>query len=293
MAGDMSDAKLIWDAKAKIGEGPLWSQREQAIYWTDIKGQLLHRYGLDGSQKSWTMPDYIGWILERRDKPGFIAGFRKAVAELTLSPFRLIEREKIEHALPGNRLNDAKADHLGRIWFGSMDNDERGPTGNFYRLDPDFSCHEVDQGYICSNGPTLSPDGRILYHTDSEAYVIYQFDVEGDGRIANKRVFAEFTKAEGSPDGMTTDAEGCLWVCLWQGWCIIRLKPDGSRDRRISLPVSQVTSCTFAGDRLDRLFVTSARIGLSDEQLQQEPLAGGFFEVDPGVTGLPTQQFAG
>ena len=290
----MSDARLVWDAKATLGEGPLWSQRDQAVYWVDIKGCALHRYGLDGSQNSWTMPDYLGWVVERRDKPGFVAGFRNFVAEITLDPFRIEKRFSLEPADSGNRLNDAKVDPAGRIWFGSMDDAEQRPSGSFYRLDADFSYHVVDHGYFCTNGPTFSPDGKIVYHTESVGdAAIYQFDVKADGSLANKRLFARFAENEGFPDGMTTDAEGHIWVAHWQGWGISRYRPDGSRDRFIPLPVSQVTSCTFAGEKLDRMFVTCARIGLSEAELAKEPHAGSFFELDPGVTGLPTSLFAG
>jgi sugar lactone lactonase YvrE len=117
--------------------------------------------------------------------------------------------------------------------------------------------------------------------------------VQADASLSDKRVLALFDEAEGFPDGMTTDREGCLWVAHWGGSRITRFRPDGTRDRVVPFPVSQVTSCTFAGDRLDRMFVTSARIGLSDAQLAKEPLAGGLFEIDPGVIGLPTHSFAG
>jgi sugar lactone lactonase YvrE len=289
----MSEAKLVWDIRAVLGEGPLWSAREQAIYWVDLKGCMLHRYGLDGQYQSWTVPDFLGWIVERQDEPGFVVGFRKFVAELSLSPFSIRERFKLETKLLGNRLNDAKVDPAGRIWFGTMDDAELESSGSFYRLDPDFSHHKVDGGYICANGPTFSRDGKTVYHTDSLRNEIYQFDVANDGSLANKRLFARFDTAEGSPDGMTTDAEGYLWIALWGGWGVARYSPDGNRDRFISLPVSQVTSCCFAGDKLDRLFVTSAKFGLTAEQLVKEPHAGSFFEVDPGVTGLPTTAFAG
>ncbi len=153
--------------------------------------------------------------------------------------------------------------------------------------------HQVDHGYICANGPTFSPDGAIVYHTDSTLREIYRFDVRPDGSLGDKRVFARFTEEEGYPDGMTTDREGCLWVAHWGGWRITRFRPDGTRDRVVPMPVSQVTSCTFGGDRLDRMFVTSARIGLTDAQLAKEPLAGGLFEIDPGTTGLPTPAIRG
>src|SRR5271167_2794228 len=170
---------------------------------------------------------------------------------------------------------------------------ERADRGNFYRLDPNFRVHCVDTGYLCANGPTLSRDGRVIYHTDSAKRRIYCFEIAAEGSLANKRVFAEFSEADRYPDGMTTDAEGCLWVAHWEGWGITRFRPNGSRDRLIDLPVSQVTSCCFAGPKLDRLFVTSARIGLSPQQLDKERLVGGFFEVTPGIAGLPTEQFAG
>ncbi len=290
----MRDAKLIWDAKAPLGEGPLWSARDNAVYWTDIKGHKLRRYRLgDGGTDQWDVPEDFGWVVERRSRPGFIAGFRSGVAELSLDPLKITPRLAPEADLPGNRLNDAKADAQGRIWFGSMDDSERAHSGNFYRLDPDFSLHRVDQGYICANGPTLGRDGKTIYHTDSSERRIYRFDIAADGSLVNKQVFIEFAVADGYPDGMTTDAEGCLWVAQWQGWGITRFRPDGSRDRFIPLPVSQVTSCCFAGPGLDRMFVTSARIGLTPQQLETEPLAGGFFEVTPGVVGLPTEQFGG
>jgi xylono-1,5-lactonase len=174
-----------------------------------------------------------------------------------------------------------------------MTGSECAHSGNFYRLDPDFTVRCVDTGYLCANGPTLGRDGRVIYHTDSTKSRIYRFDIPADGNFSNKRVFAEFSEADGYPDGITTDAEGCLWVAHWEGWGITRFRPDGSRDRFITLPVSQVTSCCFAGPKLDHLFVTSARIGLSPHQLDEEPLAGGFFEVTPSVAGLPTEQFAG
>jgi sugar lactone lactonase YvrE len=286
--------RLLLDAKADLGEGPLWSARDQAIYWTDIKVAKLNRYQLaDGATQSWDIPDMIGWAIERREKPGFIAGLAHAIAEVSLEPFTVTHRCAIEADKQANRLNDAKADPEGRIWFGTMHNPEQEKSGAFYRLDPDFSLHEVDRGYIVANGPTFSPDGAIVYHTDSFTREIYRFDVRPDGSVANKRLFARFTEDEGYPDGMTTDRDGCLWVAHWAGWRITRFRPDGTRDRVIAMPVSQVTSCTFGGDRLDRMFVTSARIGLTEAQLAKEPLAGGLFEIDPGTTGLPTRQFAG
>lgn len=290
----MNAPRLAWDAKATLGEGPLWSKRDRAVYWTDIKAPAINRFDIDTRlTKSWPMPEPVGWIIERRDRPGFIAGFRSGLAELTLDPLSIVFRARPESDRPQNRLNDAKADSAGRVWFGSMDDAEVERSGRFWRLDADFSVHAVDDGYRVANGPAFSPDGRILYHTDSADRVIYQYDIGADGSAGNKHVFVRIPEADGYPDGMTTDAEGCLWVGHWAGWRVSRFRPDGSLDRVIPMPVSRVTSCVFAGDALDRLFVTSARIGLSQADLAKEPLAGGLFEVNPGVAGLPVQTFAG
>ena len=267
-----------------------------AVYWTDIKGDKLPRYRLaDGAADEWQMPEDIGWVIERRHKPGFIAGFRRGVAELSLDPLTITPRLAPESSLPNNRLKDAKADSQdGSGWFDDELNRFRArDRGNFYRLDPNFRVHCVDTGYLCANGPTLSRDGRVIYHTDSAKRRITAWEFAADGSLANKRVFAEFSEADGYPDGMTTDAEGRLWVAHWEGWGITRFRPNGSRDRFIDLPVSQVTSCCFAGPKLDRLFITSARIGLSPQQLDKERSAGGFLEVTPGIAVLPTEQFAG
>jgi len=290
----LTEVTLVWDAKAELGEGPIWSTRDQAVYWVDIKGRMLHRYRLGGGKQSWQMPENIAWICERGGEGGFIAGFDRTISELRLDPLVITARVTPEPDIDGNRLNDAKADHLGRIWFGTMQDAEREPVGSLYRLDSDFSFSRQDAGYFCTNGPTFSPDGKAAYHNETVGDAsIYRFDLLVDGSLADKRIFAKFSPGEGYPDGMTTDAEGFLWVAHWGGWGISRFRPDGTRERFIRLPVSQVTSCTFAGDRLDRLFVTSARIGLSEQQLRAEPDAGGLFEVSPGVCGMPTNKFSG
>ena len=285
----MSEARCVWPARAVLGEGPLWSGRDCAVYWVDIKGRALHRYSLvDESLRSWKMPDLLGWVIERRDRPGFIAGFRDCFAELTLEPPAIDRIGSLEPDLPHNRLNDAKADIHGRIWAGSMDNRDPGEvTGSLYRIDPNLSWQRVDTGYGVTNGPTFSPDGTILYHADSAKRTIYCFDVALDGALLNKRAWVTLPEESHYPDGMATDVEGCVWVAVWGGGCVRRFRPDGSLDREIPLPPSQVSSCVFAGESLDRMFVTSASIGR-----EHEPLAGSLFEVDPGVSGLPTNQFA-
>jgi xylono-1,5-lactonase len=289
-----SNVRCVWPVRAYLGEGPLWSARDNAVYWVDIKGQFLHRYSLaDESKKSWPMPERVGWVIERHDHPGFVAGFKSGFAFLALDPVNVTPIGNPDVAYPGNRLNDAKVDAQGRIWAGSMDDDEVAASGSLFRLATDLKWQTLDTGYRITNGPAFSVDDSRVYHTDSALRRIYAFDLSRNGEISNKRVFVQIEHGQGYPDGMTIDAQDHLWVAHWGGSRVSRFRPDGSLDRSIALPASQITSCVFAGAKLDRMFVTSAAIGLSETQLITEPLAGSLFEVDPGCTGRPTRQFGG
>lgn len=273
----------------QLGEGPLWSSRENALFWVDIHGRQVHRLSLaDDAVTSWDMPEMIGWVIERESAPGFIAGFASGFAELHLEPLNIAAIADPEPHRPGNRLNDAKADSHGRIWAGSMPIDADRPDGALYRLDPDGRVAQMDAGYTIANGPALSPDEAFLYHTDSCARRIYRFRLHPDGTISDRIVFISFEPDWGVPDGMCVDRDGGLWVAHWGAGCISRFNADAMLDRRIHLPASQVTSCAFAGPDLDRLFVTSASQGM-----EHEPHAGALFEVETGMRGLVPYRFGG
>jgi D-xylonolactonase len=278
------------ELRSELGEGPLWSARDNAIYWVDILGHKLHRYSLAGGAiRSWSMPEKIGWVVERRDHRGFIAGFQSGFAELTLEPFTIRPIVDPEPHHPGNRMNDAKVDHLGRIWAGTMDVAIKRVTGSLYRLDANFECTKLDENYLITNGPAFGPKHDCVYHTDTGPGIVYRFDLEPDGSLTNKRPFIEFKPDWGKPDGMTVDAEGFLWVAHWGGSRLTRFDANGKPERVIPLPASRITSCTFAGPNLDRLFVTSAFEGLTNE-----PLAGALFEVDAGgIRGIAPNYFGG
>jgi sugar lactone lactonase YvrE len=273
-----------------LGEGLLWSARDNAVYWTDILAPALNRLSLaDGRVERWEMPDYLGWVIERRDRPGFIAGFRTGFAELELDPLRVRPIVAPEPGLPDNRLNDAKADKRGRIWAGTMSMAEKAPLGSLYRLDPGGALHRIDSGYIVCNGPALSPDERWFYHTDSVKALVYRFAMDGEGNLGTREDFIRFPPDWGYPDGMTVDRDGHLWIGHWGGARLSRFTPDGKPARSIALPASQITNVCFAGAALDRMFVTSAARNKPDEAQ-----AGCLFEItDPGAVGLPPGQFAG
>ena len=286
----MGEVRIVTrDGRDMLGEGPIWSSRRNAMLWVDIYGQRLWSLSLaDDAVRSWEMPERIGWVIEREGRDDLLAGFKSGIADLSLDPLVIGERLAPEPDRPGNRLNDAKVDARGRLWFGTMDDVGGTANGALYRLDPDGEITRHDDGYKVTNGPTFSPDGQFLYHTDSGRGVVYRFALDDAGALGPRQDFIRFEPDWGSPDGMTTDAEGCLWIAHWGGARVSRFDPDGRLVRSIALPTSNITSCAFAGEGLDRLFVTSARL-----DAEGEADAGALFEVDPGVKGLAPIGFAG
>jgi sugar lactone lactonase YvrE len=169
-----------------------------------------------------------------------------------------------------------------------MDDAEAAGDGRLHAVNPDWTWTIADSGYRVANGPTFSRGGRFVYHTDSAKRLIYRFERVPGGRLEGKEILIRFEESWGYPDGMTTDAEGCLWVAHWDGGRVSRFSPEGTLERSIELPVSRVTSCCFAGPNLDRMFVTTASVGR-----EEQPMAGALFEIDPGVKGLPSTPFPG
>lgn len=276
------------DVRDMLGEGTFWSARDNALYWVDILAPALNRLSLaDGYIERWPMPEPLGWVAERR-AGGFIAGFKSGFAELDLDPLSIRLFDDPEPHLPNNRMNDGKADAEGHIWCGTMDMAEEQDTGALYRLAPDRSWTRMDDGYRVPNGPAFSPDGSWLFHTDSAKRTIYRFRRGRDGHLLNREIFIRFTQDEGYPDGMTVDADGKLWVAHWGGGCISCFNSSGVLERRIALPARQITNVTFAGARLDRMFATSATVGLPASDYD-----GCLFEIDCAAQGLPSYQFAG
>jgi len=288
-----SSVQCVADVHAVLGEGPVWVAREAALYWLDIKGRKIFRLGEeDGSFAQWPTPMRVGSIAPRRNG-AFIAGTDEGIAIVDPGPERFEIVANPEEALPGNRFNDGKVDRRGRFWAGTMDDSERAATGTLYCVGPDFAWTAVDRDYKVTNGPALSPDGTIMYHNDSARQVTYAFDLDAEGQASNRRTFLQFGPGDGFPDGMTVDAEGCLWIAFWDGWCVRRYSPDAQWIETVRMPVQRPTSCAFGGLDLDRLYITSASIDLDDDALKMQPNAGGLFMLIPGVRGLADVPYDG
>jgi len=277
---------------AQLGEGPRWDAATGTLLWVDIPAKLVHRYDpTDGTDTTKPVADVVSLALPRR-KGGIVFGLPDGLH--LLNGRRSIGPVAIEADRPDTRTNDGACDAAGRIWVGTMALDERSPVAALYRVDPDYAVTTVLTGTTISNGLGWSPSGRLFYFIDSPTRRVDVFDCDlGTGELENRRRFAAVEVEGAVPDGLTVDAEGCLWVALHGGWGLNRYSPEGELVATVTLPVERVTSCCFGGDDLRDLYVTTRREGLSASERAAQPLAGCLLRLDVGVAGLPTDAFAG
>jgi len=291
----MIDVRCIWPAEAQLGEGTLWSPGEQRLYWVDILGKRLHRCRADGSERAgWAFDEEISALAERKDAPGLIVTLRRGFALFDPGrhePARYLHRPAEEPS--GNRFNDGKCDARGRFWGGTMDFDCVAPTGAFYAYGADGACARHALGFAVTNGPTWSLDGRTMFVNDTVNGRVHAWDFDADsGALSRPREWLRLAPDDGLPDGMTTDAQGWLWIAHWGGSCVTAHDANtGAELRRIPLPASQVTNVAFGGADLRTLFISSARVGLTAQQLRSETLAGGLFAIELDAPGLPATPF--
>jgi sugar lactone lactonase YvrE len=281
-----SEPHLFWDMKAELGEGPVWVERDQALWFTDIKRRQVHRYDPgSGQRQSWSAPEEIGFVLPAA-RGGFVAGLQSGLHRFDpgtggFDPIVHVEPEK-----PGNRLNDGVVDPTGRLWFGTMHNKETDKSGAFHRFERGL-LHPTGLSGICiTNGPAVSPDGRLLYWVDTLAGRINASEIAADGHLGAARELIRINPEEGHPDGPTVDAEGCIWIGLYGGWEARRYSPAGELLDRVRFPVANITKIALGGADLRTAFATSARQFLKPEELEEQPLAGGLFGFEVDVPGI-------
>lgn len=285
-------AEIAVDARADLGEGAAWDAVAGRLIWVDITGGVVHELLPDGRSRSWNVPEHVGAAVPRA-RGGLLLAVRSGFAALaddgSVSVVASVEADD-----PSTRMNDGKCDPLGRFWAGTMADAETPGAGSLYRLDTDGAVSRVLNGVTISNGLGWSPDGTVMYYTDTATGGVdrFRFDAAA-GALTDRRRVITIDPADGSPDGMTVDDDGCLWVALWGGGAVRRYAPDGGLDAVVPLPASQVTSCAFGGQDGGDLYITTAAHGLSPEQRAMEPQAGGVFRCRPGVTGPPATPFAG
>jgi sugar lactone lactonase YvrE len=284
------EVECVLDARAVLGEGALWSAAESAFWFVDIDGDRVHRFDtLTGAHVEWHAPSRPGFIVPRR-AGGFLVGARVGLYDFDTEAGEFVLRLRVEQEVPNNRINDGHVDAAGRLWFGTMDDAHRTPSGALYRYG-DGCLVRCDDGYIITNGPAFCAATGTLYHTDTLAKTIYAFEVDTDGKLSGKREFARIDR--GNPDGLAVDAEGCVWSALYGGWGANRYAPSGELVGHLALPCANVTKLAFGGDDLRTIYATSARGGLSPAELEEQPLAGGVFRARAEVEGQPHHAFAG
>ena len=274
----------VWPLACTLGEGPLWWQ--DALWFTDIKQKSVHRFDPESGQKqSWRAPSEVGFLAPL-ENGHFIAGAKTGLFDFDPAGGDFVLIREVEPGRPSNRLNDGAVDSSGRLWFGSMDDGEIQASGMLYRLHRG-NLTAMDSGYVITNGPAFSPDGRTLYHTDTLKRCIYAFDLGEDGALANKRVFVTIEDGAGYPDGSVVDSQACLWIGLFGGWEARRYAPNGRLLQRLAFPTANVTKLAFGGENLTTVYATTARKGLDANALAAQPLAGGIFRFEATVPGQP------
>jgi xylono-1,5-lactonase len=274
----------VWPLQCSLGEGPVWW--DGALWFTDIKQKMVHRFDpTSGQEQSWAAPSEAGFLVPLANGH-FIVGTKAGLQDFDSASGAFTLMRAVEPDRPGNRLNDGAVDAKGRLWFGSMDDGETKPSGMLYRFDRG-NLSAMDANYVITNGPAFSPDGRVLYHTDTMARRIYAFDFSPDGALANKRVFVEIEEGGGYPDGPVVDQEGCLWTGLFGGWGVRRYTAQGRLLQTIRFPVANVTKLAFGGADLTTVYATTARKDLDAGVLATQPLAGGLFRFQAETPGQP------
>jgi len=277
------EPRCIWPLAAELGEGPIWLADEQALYFVDIKGQNIHRWRDNSEPTTWHMPQPVGFV-QPLQGGGLIAGLKDGLYRF-LAPASLARTHQPEPTLPGNRLNDAYTDPDGQLWFGSMDDAEQAPSGSLYCVEATGKVIKQDADYVITNGPAMSPDGRIFYHTDTLAKTVYAFDLGPEKRLLNKRALIHILN--GYPDGTAVDAAGCLWVALFAGARVERYSARGELLQTVRFPCANVTKIAFGGADLCTAYATTAWKGLSSQDRAAQPMAGGLFSFAVETPGLP------
>jgi L-arabinonolactonase len=289
------EPRVVIASRNQIGESPIWSSSENSVYWVDVEGKLIQRWqAIDQTVQRWSMGQAIGCI-GLRERGGLVGAMQTGFFFLDGSTGEATPISDPESDVPDNRFNDGKVDRRGRFWAGTRNfRDHEKASGALYRLDGDLSVHRMEDGLRCPNGMAWSPDDRLMYLCDTWIRRIYVYDFDADDGVPrNRRLFTELAENEGFPDGLTVDADGCIWNAHYNGWRISRYTPNGKSDRIVRMPVQHVTSLTFGGSDFRTLYVTSACLRLNDEQRAAQPTAGHVFALDVQTQGLPEPLFTG
>jgi len=293
MQTDSVKAKPEVVTDAILGEGPVWDEIEQVLYWVDIMSGRLFVYSpSDKKNTAYAIGEHLGAISLRKEG-GLVAAMKTGFVFIDLNTGDITKIDNPESHIPGNRFNDGKCGPGGRFWAGTMSYDQTEGAGSLYCLNTDLSIDLKLKEITISNGLAWNQNKNKFYFIDTPTGEIGSFDYDlASGRILNRSVLRNIDKSEGYPDGMTIDREDNLWVALYGGAKVIRIEPsNGNTVFEIHLPVPKVTSCTFGGSQLDELYITTCRENMSDEEIKNYPLSGSLFIAEVPFKGLPAYRF--
>jgi D-xylonolactonase len=284
--------ECVWPLAARLGEGPTWNAASGELWFVDIRAGHVHvLHEASGGRRTYTAPESTAFVFPCISG-GYLCGLRSGLFHLDPSTGRFERRVRVDAEHPDNRLNDGYVDAQGRLWFGTMDDTEKQASGSLYRYDG-TRLERMDDDYIITNGPAMSPDGRVLYHVDTLGRCLYAFDVDAAGGLSGKRRFLAIDEPGAWPDGPAVDRPGNVWLSLYGGWGVRCYSPQGTLLRKLDLPVARCTKAAFGGPGLSTLYITTASGGLTEEELARQPLAGGLFRAQLDVAGLGAHAFAG
>lgn len=291
----MRAAELVLDCRNTHGEGVLWDARSRRVWWTDIHGKRLWSLDPeDGRADSFDVPSRV-CCFAPRGGGGLLVAFAEGFALYDPASGARQDLAPFEPELPDTRLNDGRTDRGGRFVAGGMDeaHEVKLPISSVWRVDADLSATRLFGEVRCANATCFSPDGRTMYFADSPRRTLEAIDYDpATGAVGARRVLASI-EGPAEPDGACVDAEGFVWVAIWEGARVERWSPEGRRDRVVEVPVRKPTCCAFGGKELEVLYITTSRLQSSDEELRREPTSGGLYAFRPGVRGLPDAPFAG
>jgi L-arabinonolactonase len=291
--------ELLVDGHNILGECVLWCERTGRVLWTDIESSVLYAHTVATREtRSWPMPERLCCFALTDNDDRLLVGLASGLSFFDFSSGAFTRICDVEADIPSTRLNDGRCDRQGRFVFGTFNQHDnpRAPVGSFYRLNRDLSLERLPLGGVAiANSICFSPDGRTMYYADSGTREIRCCDYEpASGAVSNLRVFVAADAGPGDPDGSAVDADGYLWSTRWGGAQVLRFAPDGRLDRVIELPAPQPSCPALGGVHLDVLYVTTARVGLTEQQLKAAPQSGGLFQLAlEDVRGLPESRFLG
>ena len=281
----------VLDARARLGEGPVWDARSQKLFWVDVYNYRVHQFDPASGQNRYFDTGEVVSAVALAGPDRLIMALKERLAQLDLNTGQMTPLVPLDlSSRVDTRCNDGKCDPQGRFWIGTISDTPKQAA--LYRYDPDGSVEIMETGLTIANGLGWSPDGNTFYLTDSFQHKIFAYDFDGEkGTISNRRALVDLSEEAVEPDGLTIDTQGNIWSALWDGWAIACFNPTGRELFRINMPVPRPTSVTFGGPDLTELYITSASVGLSQKEVQECYTAGDLFRLPTQSQGLPAHGF--